>query len=193
MNKAGVLEDTVNFMVNGIHLNDMVQNQIPVQPSINTVQEFKVDNSTYSAEYGRNSGAIVNIATRSGTNELHGEAFEFLRNDKLDATNFFNTKKSPFKRNQFGASLGGPIIKNKTFFFVSYEGLRQRQGLDVNSGVLRDDERAAVTDPISRRLLDFIPTANAIGPRGEGRFVGAATPPLDLNQITGGLSHLLTA
>jgi hypothetical protein len=191
-NTAGQREDTVNFMVNGINLNDMVQNQITFQPSINTVQEFKVDNSTYSAEYGRNSGAIVNIATRSGTNELHGEAFEFLRNDSFDATNFFNTKKSPFKRNQFGASLGGPIIKNKTFFFVSYEGLRQRQGLDINSGVLRDDERAAVTDPISRKLLDFIPTANAVGPRGDGRFIGAATAPVDINQWTGDLSHLVT-
>src|SRR5258708_22288431 len=133
MNKAGVLEDTVNFKINGEKLNDMVHNQINIQPSINTVQEFKGDNSTYSAEYGRNSGAIVNIATRSGTNELHGEAFEFLRNNKLDATNFFNTKKSPFKRNQFGASLSGPIIKNKTFFFVSYEGLRQRQALDITA------------------------------------------------------------
>src|SRR6476620_8650271 len=80
-NTAGNREDTVNFMINGINLNDMVQNQITFQPSINTVQEFKVDNSTYSAEFGRNSGAIVNIATRSGTNEFHGEAFEFFRND----------------------------------------------------------------------------------------------------------------
>jgi hypothetical protein len=105
-NTAGNREDTVNFMINGINLNDMSQNQITFQPSINTVQEFKVDNSTYSAEYGRNSGAIVNIATRSGTNEFHGEAFEFLRNDALDARNFFDTRKPPFKRNQFGAARG---------------------------------------------------------------------------------------
>ncbi len=91
-NTAGNREDTVNFMVNGINLNDMVQNQITFQPSINTVSEFKVDNSTYSAEYGRNSGAIVNIATRSGINQFHGELFEFLRNHDLDARNFFNTK-----------------------------------------------------------------------------------------------------
>ncbi len=111
-NTAGNREDTVNFMINGINLNDMVQNQITFQPSINTVQEFKVDNSTFSAEYGRNSGAIVNIATRSGTNEYHGEAFEFLRNEALDARNFFDfsrTEPPPFKRNQFGFNLGGPI------------------------------------------------------------------------------------
>src|SRR6266542_1683914 len=127
-NTAGNREDTVNFMINGINLNDMVQNQVTFQPSINTVQEFKVDNSTFSAEYGRNSGAIVNIATRSGGNQFHGEAFEFLRNDYFDARNFFdrcpttdpnckNGGRGPFKRNPFGAALGGPIIKDKTFFF----------------------------------------------------------------------------
>jgi hypothetical protein len=135
-NTAGNREDTVNFMINGVNLNDMVQNQITFQPSINTVQEFKVDNSTFSAEYGRNSGAIVNIATRSGANDFHGEAFEFIRNEALDARNFFNAAKPPFKRNQFGGALGGPVYKDRTFFFFSYEGLRQRQGLAINSTVL---------------------------------------------------------
>ena len=146
-NTAGNREDTVNFMINGVNLNDPAQNQITFQPSINTVSEFKVDNSTFSAEYGRNSGAIVNIATRSGANDFHGEAFEFFRDDALDSRNFFNAEpapKSPFRRNQFGANVGGPIIKNRTFFFGTYEGLRQRQGIDINSGVLRDDQRAAV-------------------------------------------------
>src|SRR5712671_2544145 len=89
-NTAGNREDAVNFMINGINLNDMVQNQVTFQPTINTVSEFKVDNSTYSAEYGRNSGAIVNIATRSGANDIHGEAFEFFRDTGLDSRNFFN-------------------------------------------------------------------------------------------------------
>src|ERR1041385_1235794 len=174
LNTAGSREDTVNFMINGVNLNDMVQNQITFQPSINTVQEFKADNSTFSAEYGRNSGAVVNIATRSGTNEFHGEFFEFLRNDALDARNFFNfcppgqsvcksQGKPPFKRNQFGFNIGGPIYlphfgeggspfgyngKNKTFWFFSYEGLRQRQGLTLpTTQVPTDAQRAAVTDP----------------------------------------------
>src|SRR4029079_1845522 len=137
INTAGNREDTVNFMINGVNLNDRVQNQITFQPSINTVQEFKADNSTFSAEYGRNSGAIVNIATRSGTNSYHGELFEFLRNDVFDARNFFERTKdpAPFKRNQFGFSLGGPLNlphfgeggplfsykgANRTFFFFSY-------------------------------------------------------------------------
>lgn len=136
---AGNREDTTNFQINGINLNDMANGQITFQPSINTVSEFKIDNSTYSAEYGRSSGSIVNIATRSGTNQFHGEGFEFLRNEVLDARNFFNKEfnpisgaknaKNPFKRNQFGAALGGPVWKDHTFFFASYEGLRQRQGL----------------------------------------------------------------
>ena len=191
-NTAGNREDTVNFMINGINLNDQVQNQITFQPSINPVAEFKVDNSTLSAEYGRSSGAVVNIATRSGTNEYHGELFEFFRDESLDARNFFNPESQPqstFNRNQFGANLGGPIIKNKTFFFLSYEGLRQRQGLDFNSGVLSDAERAGVTDPVVRNLLPLIPTANAVGSRGEARFIGTGTAPVDIDQFTGDLSH----
>lgn len=207
-NTAGNREDTVNFQINGINLNDQVQNQITFQPSINTVQEFKVDNSTFSAEYGRSSGAIVNIATRSGTNQYHGELFEFFRNDALDARNFFNGPKTPpFKRNQFGVSLGGPINlprfgeggsalgykgKDKTFFFFSYEGLRQRQGLTVNTDVLSDAQRAAATNATTQQLLTLIPTANAIGSRGEARFVGSATAPVNIDQATGDISHNLS-
>jgi len=187
INTAGNREDTVNFMINGINLNDMVQNQITFQPSINTVQEFKVDNSTFSAEYGRNSGAIVNIATRSGTNQYHGEAFEFLRNDALDARNFFDAKKGPFKRNQFGAAIGGPIKKDRTFFFGTYEGLRQRQGLTINSGVFSDADRATATDPTIVKLLTLIPHANA----ANARFLGAATAPVNIDQGTGDVSHLI--
>ena len=176
-------------MINGINLNDMSQNQITFQPSINTVSEFKVDNSTFSAEYGRNSGAIVNIATRSGANEFHGEAFEFFRNDALDSRNFFNpsrARKSPFNRNQFGVNIGGPLVRNRTFFFVSYEGLRQHQGLDINSGVLTDDQRAAVTDPVSQKLLAATSrAANTTGSSGEGRMLGSATAPVDIDQYDG--------
>ncbi len=188
-NTAGNREDTVNFMVNGINLNDMVQNQITFQPSINTVSEFKVDNSTYSAEYGRNSGAIVNIATRSGSNNYHGEVFDFLRNEMFDARNFFNippARQSTFKRNNFGANFGGPIVRDKTFFFLSYEGLRQRQGITLNPIVLTTTQRASVTNPISQQLLNFIPAAN--DPTGT-LFLGSATAPVDIDQGTGDVSH----
>ena len=179
-NTAGNREDTVNFMINGINLNDPAQNQITFQPSINTVSEFKVDNATYNPEYGRNSGAIVNIATRSGANELHGEAFEFLRNSALDARNYFNKKpalQSPFRRNQFGAALGGPIRKDRTFFFFSWEALRQRQGLTINQTVFSDAQRAqaaAIGNPTVVKLLPLIPKANF----GSTLFVGSATAPV---------------
>jgi hypothetical protein len=195
-NTAGNREDTVNFMINGVNLNDMSQNQVTFQPSINTVREFKVNNSTYSAEYGRNSGAIVNIATRSGGNQFHGEAFEFLRNDNFDARNIFdltdsnqdgNLGKPPFKRNQFGAALGGPIVKDKTFFFFSYEGLRQRQGLAIGGDVPTNAQRAAVTDPTVLKLLTLIPSPNF----GVNQFVGSGTAPVDIDQWTGDVSHTL--
>ena len=201
-NTAGNREDTVNFMINGVNLNDMVQNQITFQPSISTVQEFTADNSTYSAEYGRNSGAIVNIATRSGTNAFHGELFEYLRNNWLDARNFFNPRfsastgaplpQATFKRNQFGADIGGPIIKNKLFFYVSYEGLRQRQGININSGVLSDSERAGVVDPTSLKLLDFIPHANSVDGKGNPIFLGSATAPVNIDQGTADISYVIS-
>jgi outer membrane receptor protein involved in Fe transport len=192
INTAGNREDTVNFMVNGVNLNDMVQNQITFQPSINTVSEFKVDNSTYSAEYGRNSGAIVNIATRSGSNAFHGELFEFIRNNALDARNFFNPvgqPMSPFQRNQFGAAFGGPIKKDKTFFFLSYEGLRQRQGLTLSTNVLTTAQRNTVTaggNATSQAILGLIPSAN--DPTGT-KFLGSATAPVDIQQGTADISH----
>jgi len=213
-NTAGNREDTVNFMINGVNLNDMVQNQITFQPSINTVQEFKVDNSTFSAEYGRNSGAIVNIATRSGTNDYHGELFEFLRNEKLDARNFFDFNSSeppPFKRNQFGFNIGGPIHlphfgeggpifsyngTNRTFFFFSYEGLRQRQGLTLTSNVPTLAQRAGVTNSTVAKLLPLIPLPTSVDtvivngvPTLIGRFAGSGTAPVDIDQWTGDVSH----
>jgi hypothetical protein len=198
-NTAGSREDAVNFMINGINLNDMVQNQITFQPSINTVSEFKVDNQTYGAEYGRNSGAIVNIATRSGTNSLHGEVFEFVRNHDFDARNFFNkalipdpanpgsfihNHQSTFKRNNFGAAVGGPIWKDRTFFFLSYEALRQRQGVDTSATVLTPAQRAAVTSPVVQQLLQFIPQPNS-----GTSFISSALAPVNIDQGTADISH----
>ncbi len=193
-NTAGQREDTVNFMVNGVNLNDIVQNQITFQPSINTVAEFKVDNSTYSAQYGRNSGAIVNIATRSGTNSFHGEVFEWIRNEKLDARNYFAQTKAPFKRNNFGGALGGPIVHDKAHFFVSYEGLRQRQGLNIDSLVLSDTERATALstgDAAIQKLVPLIPAANAIV-AGTPTFLGSASAPVNIDQGTADLDFELS-
>ncbi len=194
-NTAGAREDQVNYMINGINLSDPVQNQITFQPTINTVQEFKVDNSTYSAEYGRNSGAIVNIATRTGSNEWHGEAYEFVRNNYFDARNFTNpvgVPQAPFKRNQFGGDGGGRIIRDKTFFYLSYEGLRQRQAVPLSTTVLTDAQRVQAQtqgDAVIQKLLPLIPTANSAG----GVFVSSAVAPVDIDQGTANVSHSFSA
>jgi hypothetical protein len=198
-NTAGQREDTINFLVNGVNLSDMVQNQITFQPSINTVAEFKIDNSTYSAQYGRNSGSIVNIATRSGTNEFHGELFDFLRNSAMDARNFFNTagtvRQSPFKRNNFGASAGGPILKNRAHFFASYEGLRQRQGITINSLVLSAAQQAqaqSTGDAAVKALAALIP-GQTTTQGGLPFFQGSATAPVNIDQGTGDVDVEVTS
>ena len=194
INTAGNREETVNYMVNGITLNDLVFSAILFQPSISTVEEFKIDNSTFSAEYGQSSGAVVNVATRSGSSQFHGELFEFLRNDALDARNFFTLTSSeppPFKRNQFGGNVGGPIAKSKTFYFISYEGLRQSQNVDLNSLVLTEAERQSVSDGVIAKLIELIPRPNLVDSTGTPRFVGSAAAPVENDQWGMDISHIL--
>jgi hypothetical protein len=195
-NSAGGREDSVNYMINGINLSDPNQNQITFQPTINTVDEFKIDNSTFSAEYGRNSGSVVNIATRSGENVWHGEAYEYVRNDFFDARNFSNPvglqPQSQFVRNQFGGDGGGAIIKNKLFVFLSYEQLRQRQGVSLSGTVLTAAQRSqalATSSPAIQALLPLIPLANS----GANQFAGSASAPVNIEQGTTNVSYLLNS
>ena len=195
INTGGNREETVNYLVNGITLNNLTFSSISFQPSINTIQEFRVDNSTFSAEYGQSAGAIINVATRSGSNDFHGEVFEFFRNDALDARNFFeltSSQPAPFKRNQFGGNVGGPILKKELFFFFSYEGLRQRQGLNINSVVLSDAQRASVTDPVIAKLVDLIPRANFVDSSGTPRFISSARAPVNVDQWTADINYNLS-
>ncbi|HLE62455.1 MAG TPA: carboxypeptidase-like regulatory domain-containing protein, partial [Pyrinomonadaceae bacterium] len=111
---------------------------------VDALREFQVLTSNYSAEYGQGGGAIINAVTKSGTNDFHGTAFEFIRNSALDARNFFNAQKLPFQRNQFGGSLGGPIRKDRTFFFVNYEGLRRREGTSTIFNVPSPNARQGI-------------------------------------------------
>ncbi len=117
-----------NFTVNGGDGNDQFAGLPAIQPSPDAIAEFRVLTNTFDAEYGRNSGAVVNVVTKSGTNSFHGSTYEFFRNDALNAKGFFDTTKLSYLQNQFGATLGGPIHKDKTFFFVTYEGDRIRRG-----------------------------------------------------------------
>jgi hypothetical protein len=135
-----------NYRIDGVSVNDY-SNGGPgsVEGStlgVDAVQEFSVLTSNYSAEYGRTSGGVINAISRQGTNQFHGDAYEFLRNSALDARNFFDgPQKPPFRRNQFGGSFGGPIRKNDTFFFGDYEGLRQSQGITTPVNVLSQAAR----------------------------------------------------
>src|SRR2546426_6405246 len=176
-----------------------------VVSGIESVQEFTVLTNTYSAEYGRASGGVFNIATRSGSNNLHGTVFEYLRNSALDAANFFENatgqKKAPFKRNQFGFALGAPIIKDKLFVFGSYEGFRESLGItDVQSvpsqaarqgsiGVLNADGTVTrTTVPINAAVIPYfalIPLPTGPNPSDRtgntGIFAGQFNQPANLN------------
>ncbi|HEV2575682.1 MAG TPA: carboxypeptidase regulatory-like domain-containing protein [Acidobacteriaceae bacterium] len=193
---GGNREDSVNFQINGINLNDISQNQITFQPSIATTSEFRIINQTFSAEYGRSDGSIVTVATKSGTNQFHGEAFDYFRNEALDARNYFNRNynpatlvplpfgtgaKAPLKRNNFGGDLGGPIFRNHTFFYFSYEGLRQHQGILQNSNVFTSAQRAAfIPGTVGAKIAALIPQPNS-----GSTYVSFTPGPVQIDQYTG--------
>jgi hypothetical protein len=132
----GVRSDMNNFILDGVDNNakivDLSSNSnVVIQPSVDAIQEFKVETNNFSAEYGYSAGAIVNATIKSGTNRYHGTAFEFLRNDVFDARHYFllpSDAKPILQRNQYGGVFGGPVVRNKTFFFASWEGTRTNQG-----------------------------------------------------------------
>ena len=191
-NTAGNREESVAFLVNGVSTNNQTFGSLVYEPPLGSIQEFKVDNSAIGAEHGHVSGAIVNLVTRSGTDQVHGDAFEFFRDDALDARNFFEfttPDPHPFRRNQFGGSIGGPIRRGRTFYFAAYEGFRQRQGVDLNSVVPSDAQRAAATDPVIRQLLPLIPRANFFDADGTPRFVGSAPAVADQDRWTIDVKH----
>src|SRR2546430_5303989 len=137
-----------NYRIDGVSINDHTNGAPGSAGGVNlgadAIKEFSVLASNYTAEYGRTSGGVINAITRSGSNSLHGSGYEFLRNDALDARNFFDKAKPPLRRNQFGASAGGPIIKNKTFFFADYEGIRRSQGVTSTVNVPSPAARSGI-------------------------------------------------
>ena len=144
---SGIRGSAISFLLDGVDVSEQHQGGTFIQTSIDALQEFSVQQSPYSAEFNR-GGAFFNATTKSGTNRFHGGIFEFFRNDKLDARNYFSATRAILKRNQFGGDIGGPLSiphlyngKDKSFFFVDYEGQRLRQGLVVNSVVPTDAQR----------------------------------------------------
>jgi hypothetical protein len=154
-----------NYRLDGTSINDY-SNSAPgsvlgTDLGSDAVAEFSVLSSTYPAEYGRSSGGVINAITRSGTNEFHGSVYEFLRNSALDAHNFFDSTRPPFKRNQFGATAGGPIFKDRTFIFGNYEGLRQSLGITqvnfVPTATARAGHLAAGDVPVDSAIVPYLP------------------------------------
>src|SRR5256886_934272 len=177
---AGKRPETNRFVINGIDYVGGTAAGLYVTPSgaggqllgVDAVREYNVLSDTYGAEYGKRAGGQISIVTTSGTNQLHGSVYEFLRNSALDARNFFDDVKGPFKRNQFGATLGGPIKKDKLFLFANYEGFQQRLALS-QIGIVPDNcarqglmssASGACGGPAPNLKPDILPFVNAFWP-----------------------------
>ena len=191
-NVNGMRNQSNNFLLDGASNNDTFNTGFVMRPPPDAIQEFKIQTHSYNAEFGRNAGSVVNVVTRAGSNQVHGAAWEFNRDDAFQARNFFALTTPKLKQNQFGGSLGGPIVKNRFFGFGYYEGYRNTRGNTSNILVLTDAQRlgdfsgsAAIRDPltgapfpgnvipadrispVSRQLLDqFVPRANAAATAG---------------------------
>ncbi|MBV8224521.1 MAG: TonB-dependent receptor [Verrucomicrobia bacterium] len=203
-----------NFLLDGGDNNEPFLASAAVVPSVEAIQEFKMQTNLYTAEFGGGGGAIVNVLTKSGTNEVHGSVYEFLRNDAFDAHNFFSPTVSVLKRNQFGVSLGAPIRKNRTFVFGNYEGflehqapthdatvptLLERQGDFSQSAVKPTDPSTGQAFPgnvipadrlsaISQKLLPYYPAPN----RGSDISSSSPLQPERTDQVLVKLDHQLT-
>ncbi len=147
----GMPENTNDWRLDGVDDNELTGGGVAFLPQVDAIQEFNVLTFNYSAQYGSRGGSTILVSTKSGTNQFHGSAFEFLRNDYLDARNFFDpVKKGKYRQNEFGGAVGGPIFKDKTFFFVDYQGNRVRQAAPILSIVPTDAQRLqhTFTNPI---------------------------------------------
>jgi carboxypeptidase family protein len=193
-NVNGMRNQSNSFLLDGTTNNDTFNTGFVLRPPPDAIQEFKIQTHSYAPEFGRNAGAVVNVVTKSGSNELHGAGWEFNRDDSMQSRNFFalaNQPKPELKQNQYGATVGGPIEKNRLFFFGFYEGYRNKQGSTSNIPVLTDAQRAgdfsggaAIRDPLTgqafpnnqipqarldraalKLLNDFVPHANSGGNR----------------------------
>ncbi len=183
------------ILLDGIPDTSPQFNQFAIIPSIDAVQEFKVQTNNMSAEFGRTSGGVINVSMRGGTNQFHGSLYEFLRNSAFDANNFFNNStgqnKPPFRFNQFGGTVGGPVRRDKTFFFFNYEGLRRRTGRTFFFSVPTNEQRTGdfsatraatgqliqIFDPSTTRLL-------ASGAYSRDPFPGNVIPGNRINAVS---------
>ena len=183
------------YLLDGFKVTDELFNNLVINPSVDSIQEFKIQKSQYPAEFGGKASALINVATRTGTNQFHANVFDFGRHDRFDARNYFAPKDQPvppLRQNQFGGTVGGPIVKNSTFFFASYEGQRIRRSLtrtfSVPSAAVRAGEYGSFRiphsqiDPIATAFLQHVPLPN--GP-GESQNLTATEPQVNnVDQIS---------
>ena len=177
MNLNGSRTLQTSFLLDGGLNNNVWRDGGLMSPNPDAVEEFRLITSNYNAEYGRSGGGIVNVITKSGTNQFHGALYEYLRNDDLDARSFFNPSVSILKQNQFGGTAGGPVKHDKLFFFFSYEGTRQRVGQFVNT---------ARTPTAAQRRGDFSALPAAQWPRDPDTgivFPGGIIPTARLDPV----------
>jgi len=212
---SGARPQQNNYRLDGISLNDYANGApgsvLGGNLGVDAIQEFSVLTTNYSAEYGKTSGGVVNAITRSGTNQFHGSVYEFLRNSALDSKNYFDTGKiPPFKRNQFGGAIGGPMVKDRTFFFADYEGIRQSLGIStltfVPSVAARNGNicsapdgsgscapHTITVDPSSAQYLTFYhlpdPNSAVLGNGDIGTYTFAGQQKVDENFFTGRVDH----
>lgn len=186
---SGTRPQLNNYRLDGVSIVDYSGgtpgSALSVSLGVDAVAEFSVITANYSAEYGRTAGGVINAVTRSGSNQIHGSAFWFLRDEGFDARNFFDTSVVPFHRNQFGGSVGGPIKKDKVFFFFDYEGIRQVLGAtnidfvpsaDARNGILHNADGTTTTvtvDPLVKPFFAFYPMPNAglVGQGNTGEYI----------------------
>src|SRR5207245_2538116 len=215
---SGARPQQNNYRLDGVSLNDYANGApgsvLGGNLGVDAIQEFSVLTSNYSAEYGKTSGGVVNAITRSGTNQLHGSVYEFLRNSKLDAKNYFDDRTlpiPPFKRNQFGAAIGGPIVRDHTFFFADYEGIRQSKGIstlafvpsqNARSGLMCSNPAGAdpsnpcattqiTVDPSAAEYLTFyhLPNGPILGNGDTGKFTFVGQQIVNENFLTARVDH----
>ncbi|HEY4950724.1 MAG TPA: carboxypeptidase regulatory-like domain-containing protein [Candidatus Acidoferrales bacterium] len=158
----GQRESANGFTLNGVSVQETIGQQAGIIPNLDSIAQFRILNSNADAEYGNYSGGLISVVTKSGANQLHGDAFEFLRNTALDARGFFDPGRSTFQQNQFGGTLGGPIKKDKVFFFVDYQGQRTVQG--VETGIVS-------VPSLANRAGDFSDSANTLTGKVNGAFL----------------------
>jgi hypothetical protein len=193
------------FMVDGLVINDHANKSpgsaLGVNLGVDAIREFSVLTSTYSAEYGRSSGGVINAITKAGSNAVHGTAFYFGRNSALDARNFFDQQIPPFRRHQFGGALGGPIKKDKLFYFTNYEGMRQFLSESFSSDTLSPNARNGIlasgasvrVDPRIAPYLGFFPLPNGRISGDTGKYVFGAGQLGVENYVIGRMDYLTTA